>query len=375
LQLLEGLPVGGAEQLQVILARYLDTTRYDLRVCSLAPIKGSPIACELRAMGVPVFSFGGVRLRDPRHLLRLAALIRLQRIDVIHTHLCNAHILGALAGALAHRPVVSTLHNLPDAYNSQGSALMDTLQTLALRWGTSRVIACAPRVADDARARLGLPDRKLVVVPNGIDTRAFLHPDTAAARAVRRELLGPHAGPLVLSIGTVRAQKGHQYLVEATPRLLDAFPGLRVVIVGPANNNQATVQECIDRLDLGGRVLLAGERLDIPELLAAADLFVLPSVSEGLPLVLLEALAAGTPAVATLVGGVPGAVEDGVTARLVPPADAGALADAMLEVLQHPDAARRRAEAGRAHVQATYGGEVWAERLQAIFSQVARSAS
>jgi glycosyltransferase involved in cell wall biosynthesis len=127
------------------------------------------------------------------------------------------------------------------------------------------------------------------------------------------------------------------------------------------------VRARIAALGLGERVLLAGQRRDIAELLAAADLFVLPSVLEGLPLALLEAMAAGTPVVATAVGGVPRVVEDGVTGRLVPAGDAGALAEAMVLTLTQPDLARRLALAGQTRVRETYGADAWARRLQEIY--------
>lgn len=367
LQVIEGLGVGGAEQLQVILAAYIDRGRYDLRVCSLVPLDESPIIRDLRALGVPLSSLGGMRLRDPRYLRRLVALLRTQRIDVVHTHLRNAHVLGVLAGALTRRPVVCTLHNISETSSGAGSLLHAT-QARALRWGARVVIACAPEVAVAAGAHLHLPPSKVVVVPNGIDIRAYEHLDRRAVETRRRELLGGRGGPLLVSIGNVRDQKGHQYLVQATPRLLDAFPGARVVIVGPESNNVETVRARIRALGLEGQVLLAGERRDIPEILAAADLFVLPSLWEGLPLALLEAMAAGTPVVATPVGGVVGVVQDGITARLVPPADADALADALLDLLRQPDQAHRLARAARAHVRAHYGGDAWAQRLQAIYS-------
>ena len=123
-------------------------------------------------------------------------------------------------------------------------------------------------------------------------------------------------------------------------------------------------------LGLEGTILLAGQLQDIPLVLRAADLFVLPSLWEGLPLALLEAMAAGTPVVATAVGGVPGVVQDGAMGRLAPPADADALAQAMIDSLGYPDVAHSMAETARTYVQTTYGADVWAKRLQDIYSDV-----
>jgi glycosyltransferase involved in cell wall biosynthesis len=370
LAVIDSLPQGGAEQLLVTLATYIDSAAYDLRVCSLHPLdESSSIVQALRKRCVPIYSLGGPLRHDPRHVLRLAALVRRQRIDVVHTHLPYANTIGTVAGALTRRPVIATLHNIRDAHRSRRWS-KQILKMWALRWGPRVIIACAPEVGAAARARLHPPPRKLIVVPNGIDVAAFRDHDHADARATRRELLGEHAGPLIVSVGNLVPGKGHQYLVTATARLLEHYPDVRVVIVGRLDRNEASVRQAIAAHGLMDRVLLAGQRRDVAAVLKAADLFALPSLWEGLPLALLEAMAAGTPVVATSVGGVTGVVEDRVTGRLVPPASAEALAEAMLEALAQPCIARRRADAARAHIQATYAAEVWARRIETIYSGV-----
>jgi len=371
LQVIDSLPQGGAEQLLVTLATHIDRARYDLRVCSLHSLdEDSPVVRALRALGTPIYALGDGRWHDPRHVLAVAGLARAHRIDVLHTHLPYADTVGNLAGLITNRPVVSTLHSVRDARQSPGW-IKHRLQVQALRWGARVIIACAPEVGRDARERLRLPARKLTVVPNGIDIEAFAAGDVEGARACRRALLGEHAGPLVVAVGNLLPAKGHEVLVEATPGLLARFPGARVAIVGRGGHNEPLVCARIAALDLGGRVLLAGQRRDIPDVLAAADLFVLSSLWEGLPLAVLEAMAAGTPVVATAIGGVPRVVEDGVTGLLAPAGDADALTRAMLEALGQPDAARQRAAAARAHVRAIYGADAWARRLQSIYSSVA----
>lgn len=370
LQVIDSLSLGGAEQLLVTLARYIDRSHYDLRVCSLAPIREGPISSQLRALGIPVYSLDKARLRNVRHIAELATLVRKHRIDVLHTHLSDANIIGAAAGALTRRPVVATLHTPRDVYPRYG-AVKQALQNFALRFGARVIIACAPEVRTEALDRLHLPASKLIDVPNGIDIRAFAELDPVVVNDRRRELLGAGEGPLVLTVGNMRAAKGHEHLVAAIRLAVERLPGLMVVIVGEGRSYEAVVRERISALGLEDRVLLAGRRQDIPELLAAADLFVLPSVREGLPLALLEAMAAGKPVVATAVGGVPRVVEDGVTGRLVPPADAAALAEALVGVLAQPELARRLAQAGQQRVRQTYGAAAWSRALQGIYSSAA----
>ncbi len=370
LQVINSLVVGGAEQLLVTLARHIDRDRYDLRVCSLAPFTDTPIERDLRALDIPLYSVAAKAGHDPRHVARLAALARRHNADVLHTHLTYANAVGALAGALTRRPVVATLHNVRDEHAGYAQFKQRGLNG-ALRWGTYTVIACAPEVQAVAIGELGLPPRKVVDIPNGIDTDAFARADPALVAARRRELLGDALGPLLLTVGNLLPPKGHVHLVEAAAHLLPAHPGLRVAIVGRPDRAAPAVHAAIANCGMEGHVTLLGQRRDVAALLAATDLFVLPSLWEGLPLALLEAMAAGRPVVATAVGGIPRVIEDGVMGRLVAPGDAAALAAVIGEVLADPAGAGRLALAGQAHVRAAYGAPVWADRLQSIYSELA----
>jgi glycosyltransferase involved in cell wall biosynthesis len=370
LHVINSLGVGGAEQHLVVLARHIDTTRYDVRVCSLTPLLDTSISRNLHAAGVPIYSLDVPRLHDPRLVFRLAALVRRHNIDLIHTHLTYSNIIGGLAGTVTRRPVVTTLHNVRDIY-PPFRRIKKMLPTQTLRWCSHTVIACAPEVRMAAREEFGLPPGRMIDLPYGIETEAYANVDPSSVLAVRRELLGESEGPLVLTVGNLRVAKAHEHLVSATRFLAERVPGTKVVIVGRNDTNESVVRERIAALGLEERVILAGQRADIAEILAAADLFVLSSTAEGLPLAMLEAMAAGKPVVATAVGGIPGVIEDDVTGRLVPPADIEALADAMMDLLCRPDKARRLAQAGRTRVQETYGADNFARHIQPIYSEVA----
>ncbi len=370
LQVSDSLSVGGAEKLLVTLASHIDRDRYDLRVSSLAPLEDTAIVTDLRALDIPIETLGGVLLRDPRGPARLAALARRLNVDVLHTHLSTSTMIGALAGALARRPVVATLHSLRDEY-TRHAGLKHQLHARALRHGVRTVIACAPEVRAMAIDDFGLSPYRVIDVPNGIDTSASDAVSPAEAAARRAELLDGATGPLVLAVGNLLPPKGHTVLVEAAAVLRERFPGLRVAIVGREDESAPEVRARIAALGLERHVALVGQRRDVPALLAAADVFAQPSLWEGLPLALLEAMAAGVPAVASAVGGVPRVLEDGVTGRLAPPGDAAALAGALGDLLADPAAAHLLAAAGQAHVRATYGAPAWARTLERIYSDVA----
>lgn len=176
----------------------------------------------------------------------------------------------------------------------------------------------------------------------------------------------------MVAVGNVLPAKGHDVLVEAAAILEPRFPGLRVAIVGRLDHGRGPVEQRIEELGQGERVTLAGPSTEVAAIVAAADLFVLPSLREGLPLALLEALASGTPVVATAVGGIPGVIRDGVHGRLVPPGDAEALAAAIAASLESPAEAGAMAAAARRVVVESYSADAFAERTAAVYDRLLR---
>jgi glycosyltransferase involved in cell wall biosynthesis len=369
LHVIDSLVLGGAEQLLVTLARHIDTARFDMRVCSLTGTdQQAPIPATLRNHDVSLYWLPG-RRHDPRHLPWLASLIRQERIDLVHSHLAYGNVVGLQAAALARRPAVSTIHSIQDRHPSLAT-LKERLQGRALRRHSQVVIACSSEVGRTARERFGISLQKLCVVPNGVDTDAYDGSDRRAAAAQRRELLGDHVGPLVVSVGNVSRPKSHEILVDAVARLVGTFPGLRVVIVGREGDNSQRVRHHIASEHLEDRVILRGERADVPSTLAAADLFVDSSRWHGLPLAILEAMAVGVPIVATAVGETPKLQESGGLVQVVPPGDAVVLAGAMADLLGDRCRARVLATSARAYVRAEHDASRWAQQLEAIYTRV-----
>lgn len=374
LQVINSLVVGGAEQLLVSLARHVDRRVFDVQVCALTPPEDTPIVRDLRASGIPVYLLSDRREHDPRHAWRLARLIRRENVDVVHTHLAYADMVGAVAGKLAGRPVVSTQHHVSSVHdrNSAFGEAKFGAHAFALRHGVHRVIACAPEVLTVVRQELRVPAARVTVVSNGIDIAATLNVTAWEVQARRNELLGDGAGgPVVLAVGNLLLPKGHIHLVEAAALLQDRLPLLRVAIVGRREDATAQVEAAIAEYGQGERVRLLGQRRDIPALLAASDIFAMPSLGEGLPLALLEAMAAGKAVVATEVGGNPQVVVDGETGLLVPPADARALADAIAALANDQAWAARLASAGQARIARSFGVGPWVDRLVGIYEEAA----
>ena len=247
------------------------------------------------------------------------------------------------------RHIVTTEHIVrrPVSHYPLGEVVLTTLVRR-----TNRLVDRIVVVSENSREsylRNYRPDpRKVVTIHNGIDLTRFRN--TASRGRTRRELGIADGDVVAVVIGRLTAGKGHDTLFDALPRALSGAPELRFLIVGNGPL-EAELRRRVGSAGLEERTLFTGFRSDVPDLLAAADLFVLPSHGESFPLTVLEAMAAALPVVATDVGGVPEAVVDGRTGLLVPPADAASLADALVRVGTDADLRRSMGEAGRVRAE------------------------
>jgi glycosyltransferase involved in cell wall biosynthesis len=324
-----GLDVGGLEKLLVEFARHADRERFDLHFVSLG--HAGVVAEEIAAAGWPVTALGVPTGLRPSLAFRLARLLRRLRTDVVHTHDDRPHLYGTLAGRLAGvGRIIHTRH-------SQGlnlSRRQRALVNLAAGW-VDRFV-CVSHDSARLAVRQGVLARKVCTVRNGIDLERFAYS-------------GPRAdGPAVI-VARLCPEKDHATLLRATALAVRADPSFRLEVAGDGPCRE-DVHRLAGELGLAGHVRFLGQVRDIPPLLARAGLFVLSSLSEGVSLTLLEAMASGLPVVATRVGGNPEVVADD-TGLLVRPADADALAGALLRLWQAPGERRRLGAAGRARVE------------------------
>jgi glycosyltransferase involved in cell wall biosynthesis len=303
--------------------------------------------------------------RDLAALVELIRLMRRERPDILHASSSKAGVLGRLAASLAGVPIrIFTVHGWAFlAYEGMTSRLYRWADRLVRPLTTVTICVSAQGRLEGLAARTCDAERTLVI-PNAVDVAA-----------APRSMLYDRKRPLIVAVGRLKAPKDFSTLIGALGRLpQESFDGL---IVGEGPERQPLEGE-VSALGLANRVRFAGERHDIPELLATADVFVLPSRSEGLPISVLEAMAAGLPVVASRVGGVPELVVDGKTGLLVQPGDPEELAGALCRLaadrrLRHRLGARGRARAEqafdlepfrRAHVE-LYSRELARRRLPA----------
>jgi len=351
---------GGGERYLELLARHLDRDAFSLEVVAPAP---GALCARLAALGVPAHVVDLGALVSPRAIARLAGALRRLAPALVQSHGARSNFYTRLAARAAGVPAVSTIHNALADYPVSPARLavyraMDRL-TLPL---TARVLCVAGALAEPYSGRA-------VVVRNGIDLDDF-DPVAAgpAARALRRGL-GLDAGPALGFVGRLTPQKDPLAFVALLAALRRERPDVQGVIVGDGPL-RAEVERAAREAGLAASCRLLGERADVAALLAALDVFVLSSVSEGFPFVVLEAMAMERPVVATAVNGVPEIVEDGITGRLVARGDGAALARAVREALAAPEAARAMGRAGRRRVAERFTARRMVAETEALYREV-----
>lgn len=334
LEVLATLKRAGAEQMAVSLASRLDRTRFDCTVVALYdPFEGG-LEPVLHEHGIPARNLGKRRGFDPRIYPRLARLLREWRPNVIHTHsYIQRYVFPASIGCNA-RAIVHTVHNLAEKEVEPFGRLV---HRIAYRGGV-RAVAVSEEVARSFHAVYGFPP--CATIPNGIDTSAYRRPE------VRDRWRAAHGftpeDTLIVSAARLEPQKNPLALIDAFARV--ARERTHLLIAGDGSLRRAC-EEATSRRGLEDWIHLLGIRDDVPDLLAAADLFALASDWEGHPLSVMEAMAAGLPVVATGVGGVPELVRDGESGLLVPANDPQALASALKRLIDAPGERRAMGEA------------------------------
>ncbi len=305
-------------------------------------------------------AFPGRKLVDPARFLRLARFLRRERFDVVHLHLTYATILGSLAAAIAGTPAVASIHNTR-------AGRWGRLELFALRHRVPCAIAVGQQVADVYGPLL--PGTPLKTIPNAVVPPT---PRCPAERAAIRERLGmAEADVLALAVGRLVPQKGYPDLIAAMDLVRQKAPAVRLVIAGDGELRGA-LETQVAHLGLGRHVRLLGTRRDVAELMAAADVFVNSSHWEGLPVAILEAMAAGLPVVATAVGDAARMIDES-TGIIVPAADPAGLAAALCRLAEDRD---RRTDLGRharEYVAAHHDPKAWVEQLRSVYRQVARA--
>jgi glycosyltransferase involved in cell wall biosynthesis len=355
--------MGGADKQLLSAAQLMHAQGHDVCIVSLTEL--GPMGLEARSQGIRTESLDMRRgVPDPRGFMRLIRLVRAWKPDVLHSHMIHANLMARAVRLFARVPVmVSTIHNI-----YEGGPLW--MAAYRVSNGLVDHMTIISEAAADRFVNEGIVPRELLTcVPNGVDTERFQQVAPGTREAVRSSL-GVKDRFVWLAVGRFEIAKDYPNMLQAFAQVCQRDSNAALLLVGHGSLQQET-ESLAQSLGLGDRIRFLGVRSDVPEVMAAADGYVMSSAWEGMPIALLEAAAAGLPIVATRVGGNHEVVRDGESGFLVPPRDSHALEQAMLRLMeQTPERRREMGERGREHVRVHYGLGRVVERWQELYRQV-----
>jgi glycosyltransferase involved in cell wall biosynthesis len=344
-------------------SRHLPPDRYDLVVCSLTTIAGNRIESELQANGIRVVNLGARSLRDLAAFRRLLRLVREERFDIVHSHLTYASIWASLVSRFTGVPSIATVHVAPPSAGRD--VVRDLLMSFTLSRWSARIVAVSNALREEYRRRRRIASDRIVTLHNGIDTDRFERDRNLCRQAIADDFGVPLHHPLVVTVSVLRRGKGIEVLLEAARRTA----GVHYLILGDGPMRSEWL-DLAGQLGVASRVHWGGHCPDIGRYLAGADLMVHPSLADAFPTVLLEAMAAGLPVIASDVGGIPEIVRHDETGLLVAPGDPDQLAWHMTELLSDRDRAMKMGERGRMRVRERFSTAAWIERLGLLYRDV-----
>ncbi len=322
---------------------------------------GAWIIEQARAAGIPTLESRLKRL-PLRDLKAAAQFVREAEIEVLLAHMSGANNFAVWLSRLAKVPVVLRAH----------------AHTVHFHWRMAHhIIAVSEQTRRYHITRNLVPPSRISTVHGFVDPERLVVPDKGARQVVRAELGLSPSDFVVGVIGNIIPRKGQIYLVRALPKVVTRCPQVRVLLVGvthPPRYGEQVKREAA-RLGVSETVLWLGERRDVPRLLQALDLYALPTLSDMLPMAMLEAMWAEVPVLATDAGGIPEAIIDGVNGWLVPPKDPNALASALIEIIENPEERARRAQNAHQRLQESFTVQPQVAKIETILKRVVEQSS
>lgn len=379
--LIEALGPGGAERLLYTNLKHFDGERVRSTVITVYPHATHWLE-PIQALGVPVVPLNCQNTREiPKGIKNLRTWLLANKPDLIHSHLWAANIIGRIAGRLTGTPVISSIHN-PDheeqawADGADVSLMKRRIVRGLDRWtakaGNDRLIAVSNYVKQSATRHLRVPLDSIDLVYNPIDIDSL----TDAPATSRAELLRscglPADSIILLNVARLSPQKGLVYALRALPAIRKRFPSAHLVSVGATTDPRWTEQLEREATELGVKdhFHVMGARRDVTDFLRACDVFIFPSLYEGLGIALIEAMAAGCACVASSAGPIPEVVSDGEDGILVPPADSDAIAAAVCRLLEDESERQRLGTAASKTAFSRFQPQQSADALTRIYESV-----
>ena len=367
LQVVDGFRMGGAENKLVELIANLNKEKFDVTLANVGP--SGALENKFKQLGVEIVHCPRRFAFDPAPVWQLSRLMRQRRIDVVQTTLLWADLVGPIAAAWAKVPVVLSWETV----SHEGDPFHDNFQRRAgYQWAMKWVDVIVP-VSDEIKRSLirrrQIPAEKIRVIHYGVDLKKFRSTGRAAMLAKRAEV-GVTAETILFGVvARLEPPKGHRYLLAAFLEVVKRYPLVRLLLVGDGAL-RAELEAQTQELGLQQHVTFLGARHDVSELLNALDFFILPSISEGLPNVLLEAMACAKPVMATDVGGIPEVVRHGENGYLVPPGETLALQNMILRSLAERAQWNELAQRARQTVETSFSLEYQMSQFEALYTEI-----
>ena len=359
MQITHDLAIGGLQQVVVNICRSIDRDKFDVSVLCLRTL--GEFVPEVESLGIKVHSLPQKeRGTDYLSFLKVAKILRQEKIEVIHTHNTQPFIDGTIGALLSGvKTIVHTDHarNFPDK-------LRYMLAEHIMSYFAYSVVGVSEHTSANLINYEKISPKKIMTIENGIDGSRF---EIEIDRQEKKRELGIRNNGPVIGLGVRLAkQKGITYLLQALPQVIKAFPDITLVIVGDGELKEELQREAM-QLDIENNVLFLGARLDIPELLKLFDIYVLPSLWEGMPMVLLEAMAAGCPVVATDVGGVSKVIEDKQSGLLVASQNPEQLAVAIIQLLADEQLQKEYTQKGLQKFKKKFSAEIMTKQYERVY--------
>jgi glycosyltransferase involved in cell wall biosynthesis len=368
LMMMSSLAMGGGEKTVLALMPQLRALNHEVSLLTMNTRRDSALVNELQEIGIQRLDLAAKRMIDFAAWQRFTGIIKNGNFDIIHPQDQDTIIFGALAHRQLGIPAVMTRHVMVEPDASLKQWLRAKLLLFAAKHGYNKIVTVSDAVKQRFHEITRIPVDLLETVYNGLEFAVF---NTLAERETIRAAEGWGADEQIITmVAVLRAGKGHEILFAAAPLIKAKFPNARIKLVGGGELEAELRQQAAAHMDI---IEFMGQRNDVPRLLGGSDMLVLPSWSEALPTVLMEAGAVGLPVVATDVGGTREIVIDGKTGYVVDAGDVAAFAQRICDLLANPDAARGMGQTAKELISGKFTLEKQAESLIKLYEGVIRT--
>jgi len=367
LHVIGGVEIGGAEKHILQLLEHMDQDRFEVHLCCLFP---RPFAQVAEEAGITVHV---INMKNKFNFLAVGQMIKIIRqnnIDIVHTHGVRANLVGRMGARLAGvKSIVTTVHSvLEQDYPAYLARLINKLMEKITERYVTRFITVSQLLQDDLIAK-GIAPRRVVTVHNGLDPEEFNI--NRVNTDVRARFRIPQEYPVIGIIARLHPVKGHDVFLQAAHELQKELPHTRFLMVG-SGFHRPWIEAEVERLGLVGKAIFTGFMEDIPSVLAALDVLIVPSYSEGFGLTAIEAMAMGIPVVATRVGGLPEIITHQANGLLIAPGDSKDLTKKILWLLDNPVKAEEMIVQGKRTVADKFTIQGMVDKTQELYEQLTR---